>query len=149
MRIRPARERDVETLVDELWRPFMDALLADDPDTELADEFRGEQLQETGRIDRVADDDGRLLGYVSAEVRESAPVVDRGDTLHINEVYVRPEHRRDGLGTALLAHAEEWGEQQGCVRLTLSVDAPNDGAQALYREHGFETIRYRMRKPLE
>ena len=75
MEIRPATEGDVEPLVDDLWTPFMHELLADDPDAELAEgfredalEYRHEQLEESGRIDRVADADGTLLGYVSAEV---------------------------------------------------------------------------------
>lgn len=155
MQIRPATDSDVESLVDDLWTPFMRHLVGDDPDSSLAEgfredavEYRREQLEREDRIDRVANEDGRLLGYVSAEVQEPPPVVDRGDTLHINEVYVRPENRREGLGTALLDHAEEWGDQQGCARVTLTVDAPNDGAQALYRERGFEVTRHRMRKGL-
>jgi len=155
VQIRPATEADVEPLVDGLWTPFMRELLADGPD-ELAEGFREdalahrrEQLEREDRIDRVAEAGGTLLGYVSAEIQEPPPVVDRGDTLHINEVYVRPEHRREGVGAALLAEAEEWGDRQGCTHVTLSVNRPNDSAQALYQERGFEVVRHRMRKPLE
>jgi len=155
MQIRPATEGDVETLVDDLWVPFTREMLEHDPDAALADDYREdalahrrEQLEREDRIDRVADADGQLLGYVSAEVREPPPVIERGDRLHVLEVYVRPEYRREGVGAALLAEAERWGEQQGCTRVTLSVDASNESAQALYRERGFDVARHRMRKGL-
>lgn len=117
MHTRPAREADVPTLGDELWTPFIHDMLADEPGSELAEGFREdalayrrEQLAVEGRIDRVAEADGTLLGYVSAELQEPPPVVRRGDTLHVNEVYVRPSHRRKGVGDAPLDEAEAWGE---------------------------------------
>lgn len=83
--------------------------LVDNPDAELAEGFREDaleyrhgQLEVSGRIDRVAGANGTVLGYVSAEVQESPPVISRGDTLYINEAYVRPDYRRDGLGDTLL-----------------------------------------------
>lgn len=156
MHIRPASEDDVPTLVDELWTPFIREMLEEDPDSELAEGFREdalayrrEQLAAEDRIDRVAVDDGTLLGYVSAEIQEPPPVIRRGDTLHVDELYVRPAHRREGVGTALLDEAETWGENQGCARATLSVNRPNEGAQSLYRERGFGIALHRMRKSLE
>ncbi|MFB6221351.1 MAG: N-acetyltransferase family protein [Halolamina sp.] len=156
MHIRPLREEELPTLVDDLWTPYARELGTDDPYHELADEFREETLayraerfEAEDHIDRVAVADGDLVGYVAAEVQKAPPVVRRGDSLHITEVYVTPDHRREGLGAALLTEAERWGEDRGCSYVTLNVDAANEAAQALYRELGFEVLRYAMRKPLD
>lgn len=156
MEIRPIRETELPTLVDELWTPYARELGTDAPYHELADEFREEtlayrteQFDAESHIDRVAVEDGELLGYVAAEVREAPPIVQRGDSLHITEVYVKPAHRRQGVGAALLQEAERWGQNRGCSFVTLNVDADNDAAQALYRTLEFEVKRYTMRKPME
>ncbi len=156
MEIRPIRETELPTLVDELWAPYARELGTDAPYHELADEFREEtlayrteQFEAESHIDRVAVGDGELVGHVSAEVQEAPPVVQRGDSLHITEVYVTPAHRREGVGAALLREAERWGRSRGCSYVTLTVDAANEAAQALYRTLDFEIKRHTMRKPLD
>ncbi|MEF8800365.1 MAG: GNAT family N-acetyltransferase [Halolamina sp.] len=156
MQIRPLRESEVPTLVDELWTPFSRGMAEHDPYHELVDEFREdtieyrrERLGEEGRIDRVSVVTDKLVGYVTAEFQETPPVFAHEDTVHINELYVRPEFRREGIGVDLLAHAESWGEDQGCGYATLNVDRWNESAQTLYRAEGFEVKRYNMRKPLD
>lgn len=53
-------------------------------------------------------------------------------------VYVAPEHRRAGLGRAIVARAiEEARAMDGVEALTLAVDAQNAPACALYRALGF------------
>lgn len=54
-------------------------------------------------------------------------------------VYVAPEHRRSGLGRAIVVHAiAEARAMEGIEALVLSVDAKNAPALALYRSLGFE-----------
>ncbi len=52
-------------------------------------------------------------------------------------VYVAPEHRRSGLGRAIVLGAIEEARGMGIEALTLSVDAQNTPALALYRSLGF------------
>lgn len=60
------------------------------------------------------------------------------DELHINNLAVRPDYRRQGLGMALLTHAMDQGVQLGATQATLEVRRSNEAAQRLYRRLGFE-----------
>jgi ribosomal-protein-alanine N-acetyltransferase len=57
--------------------------------------------------------------------------------LHINNVAVRPEVRRRGVGAELLAAVLGQGRNQGARLAFLEVRAGNLAAQALYRRCGF------------
>ena len=56
-------------------------------------------------------------------------------------MFVAPEHRRRGVGTALLAYAiAEARAQQGLEQLVLTVTASNASARRLYARHGFRSF---------
>ncbi len=59
------------------------------------------------------------------------------DPPELQDVSVRPEHRRRGVASALTVAAERAAEARGADRLRLEVSVTNDGAQALYRGLGF------------
>lgn len=59
------------------------------------------------------------------------------DELHINNIAVRPAHRREGIGGALLRAALVGGARVGARLCILEVRASNYAAQALYERHGF------------
>jgi [ribosomal protein S18]-alanine N-acetyltransferase len=59
------------------------------------------------------------------------------DPPELQDVEVRPEHRRRGVATALTGAAEGEARARGHDRLTLTVSAANDAAQALYRRLGY------------
>jgi len=73
----------------------------------------------------------------------------RGSEGHIEELYVGPEHRGEGVATALLARAEAWAGERGCERATLSVNARNDTARRLYESRGYAVRRHRMDRRLD
>jgi ribosomal protein S18 acetylase RimI-like enzyme len=156
MEVRPLHESEVPAFVDGLWVPFCREMAEHDPYHALADEyregvieFRRERLSDEDRIDRVAVVDDEFAGYVSAEVQEAPPVFAHDDTAHVNEIYVRPAFRREGIADELMAAAESWGEKRGCAHVTLTVDAWNESAQALYEDRAYDVKRHTMRKPLE
>ncbi len=74
----------------------------------------------------------RVVGYIAARVS--------ADELHINNIGVRTESRRRGVGRALLAYALEVGARHGALAAVLEVRAGNVAAQAMYRGLGFETV---------
>ncbi len=59
------------------------------------------------------------------------------DELHINNLAVLPEFRRQGAGSALLARALQEGAALGARRATLEVRRSNDAARLLYERFGF------------
>ena len=59
------------------------------------------------------------------------------DELHINNLAVAPEHRRRGVGSALLTRVLREGAALGAKRATLEVRRSNQEARALYERFGF------------
>jgi RimJ/RimL family protein N-acetyltransferase len=82
----------------------------------------------------VADDGGELVGRLSIS-RDPHPA-----SRHVADLglLVAREHRRRGIGRALLSEAEEWAAQVGIVKIELHVFPHNEPALALYRAHGYE-----------
>ena len=91
------------------------------------------------------DDSGRsVVAYIASRIT--------ADELHVNNIGVREEARRKGLGAALLGAALEEGARRGAGLAVLEVRAGNAAAQALYRRFGFDVVGERKdyyRSPVE
>jgi ribosomal protein S18 acetylase RimI-like enzyme len=59
------------------------------------------------------------------------------DPPELQDVSVRPEHRRRGVASALTAAAEQAARDRGYGRLRITVSIENAAAQALYRRCGY------------
>lgn len=68
---------------------------------------------------------------------------------HIFLLYVMPEHRRQGIGAALMRYAQDWAKARGDRQIGLQVFASNQPALNLYHKLGYETQSFWMVKPLE
>lgn len=55
----------------------------------------------------------------------------------LEDLYVEPAARKNGVATSLLMHAEAFARTTGAERLTLSTAHDNTGAQNLYRKLGY------------
>ncbi len=67
---------------------------------------------------------------------------------HIFLVYVKPEHRYQGIATALLYHAQTWAKSRGDHKIGLQVFLKNQPALNLYHRLGFEPQSLLMTKPI-
>jgi ribosomal-protein-alanine N-acetyltransferase len=67
----------------------------------------------------------------------------RGGEVHILAIATHPDHRRAGIGAALLAHALAEGRAQRAGLATLEVRRGNAPAIALYERAGFRTVHVR------
>lgn len=79
--------------------------------------------------------DGRARGRAALE----------GDWVGLHSLWVDPDHRRAGLGAAMVADLLDWGASQGATTAWLHVETDNAGAIALYESLGFRThhtVRY-------
>jgi len=83
---------------------------------------------------RAAPDDSArsVVAYIASRINV--------DELHINNIGVREESRRRGLGRTLLGAALDAGASRGARLAVLEVRAGNAAAQALYRGFGFEVV---------
>jgi len=77
-------------------------------------------------------DSAPIVGYIVA--RETA------GELHINNVAVRSEYRRRGIGAAMLERVIEEARRRKANTAFLEVRSANQAAQALYEKSGFRAI---------
>lgn len=77
----------------------------------------------------VLEDDSRLVGAVMVGYD--------GHRGWINYLAVHPDHRRCGLGSILMAAAEQRLAELGCPKVNLQVRASNQEAVAFYRRIGY------------
>jgi aminoglycoside 6'-N-acetyltransferase len=99
----------------------------------------------------VAEADGRVVGMTELWLKR--PRDARGARMPRIKVdlalAVLPEWRGRGLGTALLAAAEDWARTQGAERMILDLDVHNEGARRLYERVGYEVEALAMDKAIE
>jgi GNAT superfamily N-acetyltransferase len=96
-------------------------------------------------VERImAGDDGEfLLGAIEEEaagvcqVRFRWSVWKSAEDCWLEDLYVREDARRSGLGRALVEAALERARERGCRRIELDVNEDNEAARALYVACGF------------
>jgi GNAT superfamily N-acetyltransferase len=86
----------------------------------------------------VAEMEGRLVGWVHVEV---ADYIESDPYAHIAGLVVDRMHRRLGIGAALMAEAEAWARQQGCVVMRLRSSAARTRAHAFYEGLGYAKLK--------
>jgi len=66
------------------------------------------------------------------------------DEAHLLRIATAPDHRRHGLGRALLTRVLAEADAEACHRILLEVGARNAAAVGLYETFGFEVIGRRV-----
>ena len=89
----------------------------------------------TGRF-TVVRQQGKACGYGRSVLL--------GDILNIEDLWVRPDQRGQGLGSQLIQGLLQRGRDDGATIAYLTVNLSNTGAQRLYARLGFEN-RYTYR----
>lgn len=124
MRIRVYADRDFAAVV-ALWRasgldhapndPARDIpMVRDAPNAELF----------------LAEEDGTVVGTIM--------IGQDGHRAWMYRLAVAPERRRQGIGRALVQHAEGWAALRGMAKLQLMIRAENAAVGAFYRKLGYE-----------
>jgi GNAT superfamily N-acetyltransferase len=121
--------RDIESAAGRLFAEIgMREVAEDEPLSE--DSLRG--YQSGGRAWVAVDDSDRPVGYLLADTLDG--------NAYIEQVSVRPENMRKGLGQALIEHLAAWATERGMPALTLTTfaDVPWNGPY--YERLGFERL---------
>jgi ribosomal protein S18 acetylase RimI-like enzyme len=79
-----------------------------------------------------------LVAAIRGEVVGSVMVGWDGHRGWVNYLAADPDHRRQGIGRALMAEAELRLLREGCPKLNLQVRAGNEAVVAFYRHLGYE-----------
>jgi RimJ/RimL family protein N-acetyltransferase len=137
--VREAQEADAPALHD-----YMTRLVAEAPagifrvETAPSVEEEREFLRSRGGASQgvvlLATRGARVIGMLDF-LRERRPQTAHGGALGMS---VAREHRRQGVGSALLAALLDWANRYGVTRIELSVFETNAGAIRLYERFGFE-----------
>jgi GNAT superfamily N-acetyltransferase len=85
----------------------------------------------------VAEEDGHILGFLWVHLIEYANT----RIAYIEELFVHEDHRRRGLGSALVARTVEWLAEANVPVMFVSTTAGDRIAQQFYRAEGFVRTR--------
>lgn len=88
----------------------------------------------------------RIGGFLWVVICQNSWTRDRYG--YVNNIYVSPALRHQGLARALLAQSDTWFRAKGVHRVRLTVTATNETARRLYEQAGFTLTRYEMDKEL-
>lgn len=96
----------------------------------------------------VATEDEEVVGFVmfALESGEYEQDVSRG---LVQNLYVKPAHRGEGIGSSLLETAESALESRGVDTIALEAMAANEDARRFYRRHGYAPHRVEFEKSTE
>lgn len=92
--------------------------------------------------------DGDVVGFVMYSIKRGRYEQD-GTTGLVENLYVTPNTRRNGVGSALLGAAEQRLRDAGATVISIEAMAGNDAARAFYASHGYEPRRVELEKPTE
>jgi len=106
--------------------------------------FLSTQLEDPDKAVLVADDGGRVVGYVYAALEGYDYMALRGPAGVLHDVVVDPEHRGRGMGRLLLEAALEFFRSRGAARVVLSTAMRNEAAQRLFARMGFRPTMVEM-----
>ena len=100
------------------------------------------------REESESQDDGHIVGFVTFGVESGSYEVDvtRGV---VQNVFVVPDRRGEGIGSTLLRSAESRLADMGADAVALDVMADNDDARRFYRRHGYRPHRVELEKSVE
>ena len=88
----------------------------------------------------VADYDGRTIGFVSGELRESSPTFSPKTWASVDDVFVEPDYRNLGVGRTLVESVKSWAKERGADGVSLQVAAANERGRKFYEDLGFREV---------
>lgn len=89
----------------------------------------------------VAEVDGRVVGFVEVGLRSHADECDmRRPVGFIEGWYVEADHRRRGVGGALVRAAEDWARSHGCTEMASDAEIDNGVSLEAHQALGFEVV---------
>ena len=98
----------------------------------------------------VAEHDGQIIGFVHAYIQQSPsiPIMVSRRYMVIDNLVVKKEFRRAGVGRSLLRKVHEWGLDKGVNQAELNAWEFNKTAIGFYKKTGYTTISRKMCKAL-
>ncbi|KJH68506.1 GNAT family N-acetyltransferase [Chromobacterium violaceum] len=123
-------------------------LAAADADADRA--FWRARLEGEDSVLLVAEREGAVLAFLTAQLQNSPPLpfLQARRICRIGTIVVDEACQGQGMGSRLLAAAEDWGRRRDADELRLEVMQFNQGALAFYARHGLAAQSQIMSKSL-
>ncbi|HHP7237534.1 GNAT family N-acetyltransferase [Longibacter sp.] len=156
--VRKALKRDQDTVTG-LWMDFLKEQSENDNRLRVSDDARerwendfGAWLEDETRRIYVAERGGEVVGFATAHRTAPPPIYETNGEVYLDEIYVAPDHRRDGYGAQLVEAVVAWSDRVRAERIRLSVLEQNAAAQAFWASQdavSFSTTYTIERQPVE
>lgn len=104
-------------------------------DLATSKQFLKERLENKESIAFVAIDEGQYAGFTQLYPSFSSVGLKR--IWILNDLFVLPEHRQNGIAQALINHVIDYCKSTGRSKIVLSTAYDNLNAQQLYEKMGF------------
>ena len=88
----------------------------------------------------VAEREHEVVAFISGDLREGSPTFRSRTWASVDDVFVAPGHRGNGIGRALLRNVEAWAREREAQGVSLQVAAGNARARKFYEELGFREV---------
>lgn len=150
MKIELATDSQVPEII-ELWKELMDFHKNIDPFYTISADAHVKMGQHVKDLIKskdayvlVALDKGKVIAYSVAQAYKYPPVFDREYYGIINDLAVKSEYRRKGIGSQLLSKMFEWFESRKLDRIELRVIPDNKIGNSFWKKHGFKDYLHRL-----
>lgn len=138
IKVRPVKPGDADP-----WLRMRVSLWPEGPETEHREEIAQFFAGQTGGRPAavlVAENARQVVGFAELSIRPYAEGCHGTRVAYLEGWYVEPTIRRQGVGQALVAAAEDWGRSQGCTEFASDAHPENDSSAAAHRAAGFTDI---------
>ena len=135
--VRRATADDAGVLARLLW-DFNTEFDTETDDTDVLEPRFARLLGLPGMVAVLAEDDGRPLGFALLSLRPA--IWFDGPVSQLEELYVVPDLRSQGIGTEILDLCRSLVRGLGSPEMHINVDEIDVDTRRFYERHGFRTI---------
>ena len=97
-----------------------------------------QQIQSPDQAIFLAEHQDRVAGIVRGVDSKGSPLLMPDRYCYVTSVYVRPDHRRHGVLSALMEQLERWARQRGLMEMRLHNSTLNAATRSAWDQLGFE-----------
>jgi GNAT superfamily N-acetyltransferase len=152
VRVRKLQEDDIDGIC-ALWKEFAvlregftkTRILNDD----AADYFFGYATGLLSRKDTltlVADDDGKVVGYLIAQKQRRPPIYHHTQVAYLSDSFVAASHRGQGVLRQFMDELKKWCKAEAITAIDVQIFEGNQGAREVFQHLGFAPYRVLMRQ---
>ena len=88
----------------------------------------------------VAEDSGKIVGYAGVRIKKRPDIYKIEELGFIDEIYVEPEYRRQGISRRFLELIFDWLKKKGVLYADLFVAVKNETAQTVWKKFKFKAF---------